>query len=501
MSIWKRSTLYLLRNKWKSILLILILTVISSMLLITLTICKNCGKEINELRETYGESFIIKVDDGKRMSLDLDDARQLQVYDDLIDKVMEIEGITNVSRGTYFDVVYFEDIEFIPGRWSAIAYGDPEEMEWYTNNGINPLVNAKEMSVYGYDKSELSSYFRTNSYELIEGRHLMEKDRYKILISDVLAERNQLRVGDPIHMKLTEAQYENGGDINHVIFEKDLEIAGIFHVNVSQIISEFTQERDIAENYVFTTNDVLQECNQEFCEERGWESRPHYSEAEFFVKDIEEIEKIIEEVKTIEGVEWDLFEIYPNDAAYQSALSPLQNISRQFIVMMVFAGGICVILLALILRMWTRIRKKEIGIFLAIGDGKGRIIGQLVLEGVLMVCVSLLISCAVALSVSSSIGNAMLTKQNEQKEKQEAKLEETINHVENFEGSHEEFTALLEEASLKTEVKRPDKITGRVTWDVVFTGGSVVLMVMIVTILMTARGILRMKPKEILSML
>ena len=44
--------------------------------------------------------------------------------------------------------------------------------------------------------------------------------------------------------------------IQILFYEVDLEIIGIFHVNTTQIVSEYTVEPDIAENFMFADVNV-----------------------------------------------------------------------------------------------------------------------------------------------------------------------------------------------------------------------------------------------------
>ena len=88
------------------------------------------------------------------------------------------------------------------------------------------------MHPYGYNKSELSYYFQTNTVELIEGRHVCETDRNVVIISDEVAEKNQLNIGDHITGELSKCILD-GGDKDYIYCEVELEIIGIFHANVT----------------------------------------------------------------------------------------------------------------------------------------------------------------------------------------------------------------------------------------------------------------------------
>ena len=56
--------------------------------------------------------------------------------------------------------------------------------------------------LYGNTDSALYDKFRTGAFELVAGRHIAPEDRKKVLISEQLAEQNQLGLGDTITLSM-----------------------------------------------------------------------------------------------------------------------------------------------------------------------------------------------------------------------------------------------------------------------------------------------------------
>lgn len=139
MSIGKRALLYLRRNKWKCFVLILILTAVLSVLLITLTICKNCNREIRELRQAYGGSFMIEVDYNQLSTVDIETARSMTVDEALISEVLKIDGVSDALRDNCGNYVYCKDMEFVPGAFTAGIENykeNPDQLEYDIEHGI-----------------------------------------------------------------------------------------------------------------------------------------------------------------------------------------------------------------------------------------------------------------------------------------------------------------------------------------------------------------------------
>lgn len=80
-------------------------------------------------------------------------------------------------------------------------------------------------------------------------------------------------------------------------------------------------------------------------------------------------------------------------------------------VLLITVVGMLVIILLLVL--WIRSRNKEIGILLAIGRSKIEIIGQFLVENILIALLSMLATTVLSLTFSNKIGLFMLNKAGE----------------------------------------------------------------------------------------
>ena len=312
-----------------------------------------------------------------------------------------------------------------------------------------------------------------------------------------MAKKNHLALGDTIcgeqNKYLTEL-----GDPSVIIYKKNFEIVGIFHVNVSQVISEYTLEEEIAENYMFAACSTIQELRQKDAQLQGINNGPLYDKASFFVYDPRKMDDIIERVQEIEGVNWDSFKIKPDDTTYQSSLKPLQNMSKISIFMIVFVLVICIILLVLILRMWVGTRRKEMGILLSIGNGRRSIAGQFLIEGLLILAISVVLSSILAAGVSNGIGNSMLSGMNEQGKKEAENLEENYQEPP---AAAEDIQEFSKQFQVESEVEAPETVDCQVTIPIILGTSGILALVLAVVTIFSAREILKLKPKEILSLL
>ena len=75
------------------------------------------------------------------------------------------------------------------------------------------------------------------------------------------------------------------------------------------------------------------------------------------------------------------------------------------------AIGMLVIVLFLVL--WTRSRKKEIAVLLAVGRGKAEIVGQFLTENILIAILSMFASTALSFGLANQIGSFIVSRSGE----------------------------------------------------------------------------------------
>ena len=487
MNLWKRAGTYLRKNKGRCILLVVILTLVSAVLMLSLCLRRGSQESVQKLRETYGSNFTVKVNTENTGKLP-------EFNEKTLEKIQETGGIREVGIKSEGMSLYFGDMEFLLGLSAATLEidEDPEER-------ADDYYYTKVMMPYGYNKSELSYYFQTNTVELIEGRHICETDRNVVIISDEIAEKNHLSIGDHITGELSDCII-NGGDREKVLEAVDLEIIGIFHANVTQVTNEYTIEWEIIQNYMFVdyrTELRLWELYDKINELIGY---PLRMSANFYVENPDELEEIMERVRKIEGIDWDGLLLEVNDSTYQSALTPLQRINGLSLFMLIFVLIICVILLALILRMWIKTRKREMGILLSIGVRQREIVGQFVIEGLMILFVAVVLATGITAVASNRIGNQLLSGLNGAEKSRQERQEEIKERIENGEvASEEEYMSLVSQLTVVTEVEAPNEITCGLTVQIVIMTALLLAVVLVGITVLSSREVLKMRPRDILS--
>ncbi len=374
MSIWRRASLYLTRNKKKSVILLAILTFITTLVLLCISVGNAAGASLQELRRRMGGYFKIETDYGQGKFGQVDDA--------LVQKVMDAGG---VKAWNGVDIQYYmtEDLELEPGRFAA--KGD---------------AKAKLARFLGNTDSSRNEYFILEYYTLIEGEHISPNDHGKALISDVLAEKNQLSVGDAFHVRFHDENLME--ERKEFITSHTLEVAGIYHIDMSQgSISGNSAECDIEENFIFTDTAFIREV---YGEAVGGEIDLYTGGVSFFVENPKELDGIMGRILEFEDYDWDQYNIVKNNKTYEDSAVPLERLSGLVTMMVAVIGIVSAVMLSLILFLWMRERVHEIGIYLSIGIRKTEIFKQHILENLAAAAVAFLLASGISIAASGLTG-------------------------------------------------------------------------------------------------
>ena len=250
----KRAWIYLRRKNKRSIILLLLLFVISCSISIGLSVWNNIGAAIKEVEQRMGTSFVMKLPAHTQTYDSIYVAFHETNYDSftgaayegpllddkLITEVMKVEGITDYNADIY-SWTHVDNAKIMEGLTAHVLTLD--------NSGEKPervaswLVDAGVTQIHGNTNTALSEQFRTGMFTLTEGRHITKNDVHKTLISEEMAEMNDLGVGDTITISQRLSMLGNFINADELLGEPtEMEIVGIFHVNGYQPTGKWVSE-------------------------------------------------------------------------------------------------------------------------------------------------------------------------------------------------------------------------------------------------------------------
>lgn len=437
MRVFERAWLYLSRNKARFGILFTLFLVICTLVTLCVSVGNAAKTSLDSLRERLGGYFQVKSSP--------DQGYFEFVSDTMVQDILAAGGIKayNGMDTRYF---YAEGIELEPGRFTG--EGDKK---------------ARLARVLGNTDTSLSEYFLLRYYELEEGRHISPDDRNKALISAELAERNGLSVGDRISLRIDEEKLDE--EQKKQVKSHTAEVAGIYGIETAMgAVSGDLAECDLEYNFIFTDTAFI----REFYEDLGAGTQVYLDGVSFFVKDPRELDRIAGSLADIGNYNWDGYEVVKNNKAYEASAVPLERLSGVVSVMVFAIAIISAIMLSLILFLWMRERVHEIGVYLSLGKTWREILGQHILENLLVAAMAFFIACGICRIASETVEQAVRT-------------------------------AFFEEAGEEAEAKLPQLVEMGITElaEVAAIGSLIVVL----STAVSSAAVLRMRPKDVLSLM
>ena len=395
MSIFKRAFLYVTRKRGKTLLLFAILLIMATFVLTGLSIWKASEAAQLDLRQSLGGKFDVFVDWSNSPYV---------VKEPVKDEVDEETGKTTSSFLMYSTVQFTpENIAAIKGV-SGVKYCGARQDNLLPFDGLSlfPGTISTDAKYRGYTKAlgvcntEDDELFTTGTLTLGEGRHISNGDTHVVIISQDLAERNELKIGDYLtaHRYSVEDQGFTGQEIK-------VQIIGLFTPNAVEQFGETVTTYDKIQNRVFVDLQTSKKLD-------GGEINYGFSALHVTIDDPQDMARVVADVKALPGIDWNAFTVEVDNETYENAAAPLATLNELVVTLLVVIIVVSAIILALILTLWTKTRIHEIGIFLSVGIRKSAIIGQYLIEVLLIAVLAFGLSYFTSYAIAGQIGNHLL---------------------------------------------------------------------------------------------
>ncbi|WP_297294331.1 ABC transporter permease [uncultured Oscillibacter sp.] len=206
----------------------------------------------------------------------------------------------------------------------------------------------------------------------------MADDVHKVVLSQDIARKNGLAVGDTVTGSVVEGVRDWQENAHGT--QAGFEIVGIYAATRSEPVSPATQESELQENMLFTDISTAKELFHAKFPERTEKDYTYRSGLMLFLKDPARMEETVSLLKQQPWADWDGLVISENSAAYQQAAGPIQKTASISLFLLAVILVISIVLLSLTLLMWLRERVTEIGILISLGLSARDICGQILLE-------------------------------------------------------------------------------------------------------------------------
>ena len=355
---------YVTRRRYRTLIILGILTLVLACIHVCLNIIISSDSMEKSLYKASNSSLSIvrKGDQGTFEVKNFADLKRIKEVSEVIPK--------------YEGVAALEGSSVILGNQSVKRDDVPSE--------LRNAVSAKSTT-----STEREVLFSSGVFSLDEGRHIGSKDRGKVLVHRKFAEKNKLKLHDKITMRfLNSGEMSEIGELSGESGAQSamegkgssgeaetFEIVGIYSGKMQEQHSGLPS--DLSENTIFTDYESSQKS-------LGYAEGSHVASTVTVTADSpEKLESVSKNIRKL-NVDWSKFEISKNNAAFHAASESLAGV-KSIMRIMTLAILVCgTIVLSLILMLWLRERIYEIGILLSIGVSKLAIVGQFIVELVLV---------------------------------------------------------------------------------------------------------------------
>lgn len=473
MSFFKRAFLYVTRKRGKTILLFAILLIMATFVLTGLSIWKASEVTQLNLRQSLGGKFDCFVDWSNSPYV---------VKEPVKDEVDEKTGKTSSSFLMYSTVQFTPEnivaIKDVPGIKYCSARQD--NLLPFDELSLFPGTISTDAKYQGYTKTlgvcntEDDELFTTGTLTLAEGRHISADNTHVAIISRDLAERNELKIGD--YLTAHTYRMEDNGFTG---LEIKVQIIGLFTPNVVEQFGETVTTYDKIQNRIFVDLQTSKEFN-------GGEINYGFSALHVTIDDPQNMAQVVAAVKALPGIDWKAFTVEEDNETYENAAAPLATLNELVVTLLAVIIVVSAIILALILTLWTKTRIHEIGVFLSVGIRKSSIIGQYLIEVLLIAVFAFGLSYFTSNGIVGQIGNHL--------------LEQSV-QVEQEDNSSSAATAV--EVGADTLIQKPlpaeNGIHVSVELDSLILLYLIGFVIIIVAVSISSITVMRLKPREILS--
>ena len=369
MRIWQRAYLYVRRKVGKSILLLLVMLLLFSFVMIGTLLHRATDLAIEQARQNLGGGFRIAPDMQNRENVMITEANG-QTSVTYIGAPIDETLIQTIWTGQEIDA------------YNAVLNGNAllqEDLKLIDHNGIyqDDPIAAHLVSVEADTDPLLSAAFQKERVKLTDSGSSGENGA---IISEVLAMENGLRVGDEIQLLPREGH--EGAAVT-------VQIRGLFVVEAAQQNTDVAAPVHLLENKIFI----------DLASGKALMGTAGADYVDFYINDPVQVYQIVDEIKSIEGIDWKCFAVIASVEEYEKAAGPLLSMRKLADTLLAIMAAASIAVLSLIQALFGKSRQREMGIMLSIGISKAEILCQRFIEATMIAVAALAFSFCVTLSI------------------------------------------------------------------------------------------------------
>ncbi|MFY1067660.1 FtsX-like permease family protein [Enterococcus sp. AD013-P3] len=416
MNFWQRALKSISRRKGKSFILFLVIFILGNVIAGAVAIQQSTVNVEKNTKEKLGARAVLDVD-YEKYNKDAEKNPELKWPDPLTDK--EYQKVAELPQVKYYDMSLSAYI-----GTSKLAGYTPEDGEMLVGSGANYFFNLK-----GNNNGQLPD-LREGYIKLDQGEMFSEQEAKDgsnvVLISKEVAEANHLKVGDQmvidatsemidmgliqpregstVDATVTEDSAEEPAEAKVVSFDFPVTVKGIFNVarkETKDLSKEEKTQDDWAAadqiNTFYMPNKTVQalmdQSLDKFYVNLSEADRKDYqltfAQATYVLNAPDEVAAFREDAQ---GLLPKYYAVIADSDQYDQVAGGMKKLGEIAKYVVIIAAVATMLIISLVVLLFLRDRKHELGIYLSLGESRGKIIGQILAELLLVSLLALILS-------------------------------------------------------------------------------------------------------------
>jgi len=416
MNFIKRGLLGITRKKGKSLILLAVIFILGNIMSGAISIQQATGNVEKSIKERLGASATLQMDWEEYDKLSEQEMMNFEFEEIGVDLIQQVGELSYVKYYDYNMENWFgsESIESYQGdmEGEVIHYGPSMD---FMLKGINyaPVIDFEE------GKGKLSDG-RVFSQEEVDNGSAVA------IISKRLAEKNNLQVGDTFTLINEVYTYDDTTGEEDVFSSRDivLEVIGLFESYAMKEDQGDNQDQGMLDwmdmdyqNTIYVPNEIVASESRYQMEEymktdeeyaamvEEEEITYEYYQPMYVLNSPEDAEAFAEEVIPL------LPELYTVISAvdqYDNIAGPVESMSKLSTYVLIAAVIATVLITGLVVLLFLRDRKRELGIYLSLGEKRGRVVGQILIEVMVVAFIGISLSLFSGNLLAGQISDSMM---------------------------------------------------------------------------------------------
>ncbi|MBT2573239.1 ABC transporter permease [Bacillus sp. ISL-51] len=389
MNFIKRAFWSMKAKKGKTFLQAVVFSVICIFVLSGLTI-QSAAKKSSELaRQQLGGSVTLQVDRQKQMAQQQNKGEK-RTFESTPISVSDANKLTALQHVKNYN--FLTTASANAESFEAIESSDTGSGGSRFQGGGRQMMSA-DISVEGVLSTALLDDFTGKSSKITEGRAITKTDigTKTAVINETLANQNKLKVGDSI--TVSSASNESA--------TVKLKIIGLYKTTSSG--------DDQAQHFSFLNPDnKIYTPYTAAAALKGSDYKNKINSAVYYMDDAKYIGSFVAAAKKT-SIDFKTYTLTANDQVYQRMVGPIENaasFSKNVVYLVSIAGAV---ILGLIVMMSIRERKYEMGVLMAIGEKRWKLIGQFLTEILIVAVIAIGIAAVTGSLIANQLGNQLLS--------------------------------------------------------------------------------------------